>query len=812
MSEQPPLFEPRRHGHLRLAAAMQPGSRQPRSPGYGGSTTYSDRASHGGDLDRQVSNIKDAHKRRSAVLGVDPELILVLETNGPLDPAVVERAGLRVLEIRSDRALVAFAADPDLTEFMDRNEKYREGTRGLTEKGNERRAQYEDLFDLIDTVRTVEERDLIGAELSELMTSMDEDAVHRLEVHCWCPEDEQEARRRNDDVAEAVKTAGGVVHQRSVRPIAGWSAICCDVPFRSIGEILATERVSWVNVMPRPILEVPQLLHTTPESLPLVLPPPGDAPIVAVIDSGLRSAHPLIAPAVAGVEFVGEGLGDGGDESGHGTLVASIALYGSMEERLASGEALTPAGRLLSVRVLNRDDKFQDDVAWPDTLMEAMEVAAEGGARVINLSIGDDRRPYQASRPTAIAALVDQFVRDHPGIVVVTCAGNYSLDGHDTARLMSNEYVQDLLASTLGGLLDPGTAALSVTTGGLGAGYAQGVGTQPSAERVPVGGPRLPSPFSRVGPGPMGAIKPEIAASSGSVMVDTLYARVVNDRSVQVVGAGGQQPDRLLAASHGTSFAAPLVSHAALRILRRYPSLTGNSVRALLLVGSEALPDFLSGGNAQSRIDQRRLVGYGRVSAERAESSDDHRVVLLGESSLTLDQVHFYRVPLPSSFRQSGGSISITVALAFDPPVRVTRLDYLANKMSFQLFHGTTVADVRAAYVRAESEQGMQEDVDLSPSELRRFQLDLQPSDRERSRGTNQLGRYGRSTKIPDDKPDEMVLAVRSLNRWDSPGATQDYSLAIALERDPQHGEIYAELRVELEPLVEVEVELEAER
>jgi len=83
---------------------MQPGPRQPRGPGYGGSTIYSDRASHGGDLDRQVSNIKDAHKRRSAVLGVDPELILVLETNGPLDPTVVERAGLSVLEIRSDRA------------------------------------------------------------------------------------------------------------------------------------------------------------------------------------------------------------------------------------------------------------------------------------------------------------------------------------------------------------------------------------------------------------------------------------------------------------------------------------------------------------------------------------------------------------------------------------------------------------------------------------------------------------------------------------------------------------------------------------
>lgn len=809
MSEQPSLFEPRRHGHLRLAAAIEPGPRQPRSPGFGGTTKYTDRGFHGRDLDRQVSGIKDSHRRRTAVLGVDPELVLVLETNGPLDPAVVERSGLSVLEIRSDRALVAFAADPEMTEFVSRNAKYREGTRGETDKGNERRAQYEDLFDRIDAVRTVEDQDLLGAELSDLLSSEDPAVVHRLEVHCWCPEGDAEARRRNDEVATAIKLAGGRVLHQSVRSLAGWSVICCDIPIGAVSEILATDRVSWVDVMPRPLLEAPHLLQATSESLPTVIPPAADAPIIAVIDSGIRSAHPLLAPAVAGVEVVGEGLGDGGDESGHGTLVASIALFGSLEEAIASGEAITPSARLLSIRVLNRDDRFPDDTAWPDTVVEALTLAAEAGARVINLSIGDDRRPYQAARPTAVAALVDQFVREHPKVVVVTCVGNYPITSHQPARLTSNEYVNDLLASPVGGILDPGTAALSLTAGGLGAGYSQGVGVRASAEKLPVGGPRMPSPFTRVGPGPMGAIKPELAAPSGSVVMDTLHNRVANERSVEVVGAGGAQPDRLLAASRGTSFAAPLVSHAAARVFGRYPALNGNSVRALLLVGAEPLPDFLGEGGAQARVDQRRLIGYGRVAAERSETSDDHRVVLLSESSLTLDEVHFYQVPLPSSFRESGGRISITVALAFDPPVRVTRLDYLANRMSFQLFHGPSVADVRAAYVRAEAEGAMQEDVDLTPSELKRYQPDLQPSDRERSRGTNQLGRYTRSTKVADDKPDEMVLVVRSLNRWDSAGATQDYSIAVALERDLQHGELYAELRAELEPLIEVEVELE---
>lgn len=811
VSDQSSLFEPERHGHLRLAAATDPGQRQPRSPGFGGSTTYRDRSAHGRALATQVAQISASHQRRVSSLGVDPELILVLETNASLDPAEIERAGLVPLEIRSDRALIAFAADPELAEFVSRNDKYQEGTRGLTEQGNERRAAYETLFDKIDSVRTIDDSDLVGASLAELIIqSPRPTGSYRLEIHCWCPEDAAEARRRNEEVAKAVEAASGRVLHKSVRPTAGWSAICCDLPLDQVSAILATERVSWINVMPKPLLEAPQLLNATHTTLPPIVGPPAGAPIVAVVDSGIRSAHPMLATAIVGVEYVGAGLGDGGDESGHGTLVSSLALFGNMEAQLAAGEPLVAAGRLLSVRVLDRDNRFADDVTWPDTVLAAMELAAEAGSKVINLSLGDPRKPYLPTRPTAVAALVDTFIREHPDIVVVTCAGNQPVQAHSVERLTTNGYIEDLLAQPSSGILDPGTSALALTVGGLGGAIDQGVNIRSSAERVLVGGPGLPSPFTRVGPGPMGAIKPEISAPSGTVLVDTLYDRAIEDRSVQIVGAGGAQPDKLLAASHGTSFAAPLVSNAALRIATRYPAINGNSIRALVLVGTRRVERFLEPDNAANRSEQRRLVGYGQLSAERSEISEDHRVVLLSEAALVVDQVHFYRVPVPSSFRQSGGTRSLTVALAFDPPVRVTRLDYLASKMSFQVFHGPTLAEVRAAYVRAEEDEELSGDVDAAPASLKSAQLDLQPTDTARSRGTNQFAQYLRSKKVPDDKPDEYIVAVRNLNRWDTPGASQAYSFAIALERDREHGELYTELRAELEPIsIEVEQEIE---
>lgn len=809
MPEQLALFESPRHSHLRLSAATEPGRRQPRPPGRGSGATYSDRRAHAENLEIQVADIKATHRRRSNSLGVDPELIIVLDLNGPLDPAEVERAGLTVLELRSDRALVAFAADPELVEFVSRNEQYKQGTRGLTPAGNTRAAAYEQLFDKIDQIRNIEDHDLVGAELARLQsTSPPPEQLVRLEVHCWCPESESEARRRNDEVKAAVTTVSGVVLSSSVRSRAGWSVVCCDLPIGALEDLLRTDRVSWVDLMPHPVVGIPDLLNAGADSLPAVLAPAADAPIVAVVDSGIRSAHPLLAPAVVGVETAGAGLGDGGDECGHGTLVSSLALYGSLDELISARDEITPAGRLLSVRVLDQNNEFPDGQAWVETLLSAMTMAVEGGARVINLSVGDPRRPYVAPRPTAVAALVDQFIRDNPDVVVVTCTGNFPVLEHDTSRLISHEYVQDLLRHSAAGLLDPGTAVLAITVGGVGNERHQGVqGLAVSADKIVVGGPRVPSPHTRVGPGPMRAIKPELAAPSGSAVVDTVLDRVaLNDRLGSVVGAGGRDPERLLAADNGTSYAAPLVSHAALRIIGRYPQLTGNSVRALLLAGADKLDEYLDGG-APAREHERRLSGYGIVSAERSENSMTHRAVLLSEGRIRLDQVHFYEVPVPTSFRRSGGVISLAVALTFDPPVRVTRLDYLASKMGFQVYYGPSVEEVRAAYVRAESDEQMQDDVAQSPTELGAFKLPLHPADRDRSRGANQLGRYQRRTRISEEAPENFVVAVRNLNRWDLEGEEQPYSLAVLLERDELHPEIYAELRAELEPLVEAEAE-----
>jgi hypothetical protein len=732
------------------------------------------------------------------VLGIEPELVLVLESNRQVKPEDVESAGLQILKLRSDKVLVAFASDPELSEFLNRCDKYGLGPRGLTAGGNERPAEYESLFDAVELARPLSEEDVLDPAVLPLLA--DTSRMLRLDISCWCPEDTGAAERRFTEVKAAVAAAGGRVLHGVLRHTLGLSLMRAEVPAGRVRDLAQVDRVRQIVALPQPDLTQPFILTATPQDLPVVLPPAPDAPILAVIDSGAASSHPMLAPAILGVDWVG-GIGDGGDRHGHGTMVSSLALFGSLEPLITGQEPARPAGRLVSIRVLDDNARFPEELPWEVLLSQAMEAAVQAGARVINLSLGDPRFPYKPPRPTAVAALIDQFARRNK-VVVIVSAGNYMPWNDRTADLADSSYPRTILEAEDSGLLDPAPAALALTVGALCPDHGQGA--RPHSEDIdviPAGGPGRPSPITRVGPGPMGMVKPELVAPGGSLAVDTLMSRVdKRDPSVEVVGAGTGGTSRLLASGTGTSYAAPLVSHAALRVLGHYPRLSANAVSALLLCSAEEVEPVVDQEQAAQRQQQRRITGYGRVSAHRAEVSEDHRAVLIAEDEIVVDDVHLYTIPVPETFYQPGGWRRLTVALAYDPPVRPTRLDYLASHMDIQVYFGAPVATVRAAYVR---EAGAE---DQSPPELERYKRDLQPSSTHRGKGAHQFCTVTFRQRLDSDKGTEFILAIRNTNRWDTPGARQAYALAVELERDTQHTDLYAELRAQLEAVAEIEI------
>lgn len=784
---------------------------------------YADNAGHGSSLAGQVTHLAAVHLQRRATLGVDPSLVVTIAVNRPVDPAEFGRAGLRVVDDTREPVVIAFADDPQLAAFNERLQRYR--TSPVPEKGA---LPFEAFFDAIEGLQAFGPADRVTPRLNEAIAS----GAHqdfRLDIECWHSGDRSEVDRWQAEVRKAVEAAGGRVADQYVNHTAGLVLNRVYVPSGALSDLAQLDQVARMDLLPQPELAPQQLYRMEVKDLPKFDAAADDAPILAVIDSGVRSGHPLIAPGLFNAVTLSGEFPTALDGAGHGTHVAALALHGPLDAAIASGFLPRPLCRILAIRLLDDAGNVPNETLYEKDLEESIRYAADAGARVVNLSIGDRDTIYRGPRSTPVAALLDQLAREL-GIVIVVPTGNVHVASYsDVDEDLVDQYPSRLVASDETRLLDPAPAALALTVGGLVAGAAAGgLRHREVATLRPMGQPGWPSPFTRRGPGIGGAVKPELSAPAGSLAVDLAGARVVDDAELSVVSAAAKPPERLLAVDSGTSFAAPIVSRAASAVLARYPEASANLVRALVLQAVKEPLDVYAeaiGSVSERRQALRNLVGYGECRVAEACQSSDYRAVMIAEAEIPPNGVHIYRIPIPPSFFESGGERGMTIAFAFDPATRCRRLDYLASRMDFQVVRGMDPDEAAQVFMAMEVEQleaeeaaiGDPDDDDSAgdaddlappqPSALGSRLIRLEPSTTTRSRGANQLGRIVFKRRFNPDH-EKFLLIVKNTNRWAPDGDLQQYAVAVTLWRDAGHGPLYADLRAELS--VELEAELAA--
>lgn len=769
------------------------------------------------------------HRERPRPLGIDPRLVLVFDLGGPIDADDFRRSGFRVVDSSDSRIVVAFADDPELAAFHDRLDALEAGP-----PDGQKNEPYAQFFDSIEGIRPIESADRLTRDLQAELDNVDPDTMLRLDVECWHPGDAEVAREWLSELGAAVETAGGRLVDTMVHDRIGLLLARVYLPAAQIQPLAELDVIARIDVLPTPGLTVPGLFDLSVDDIPEVVPPADKSPIVGIIDSGVASAHELIAPAVLASDALGTGIGDDQDEHGHGTLVASILLHGDVARALARGLPLRPLCQIVSARVLDAENLFPVDELWERDLADAIEWCADQGATIVNISLGDDRHPFDPPRQMTAAAVVDDLAR-RLGLVVIVASGNthpldYLPSVDETSAL---SYPAALLAAERAKLIDPATSMLALTVGGLTDAHAAGaLSGSETVRRIPMGRAGWPSPVTRVGPGPAGATKPEVVERSGTLGLED--GRLVsNDAELGVIGARAQA-GRLLAWDVGTSYAAPLVSRVAAAVKSRHPDFGAELTRALVLLSATRVPigDELDGQRAQRRNGELALVGYGRPSIRTAIESTPHRAVLVAEGSIPIDGVHVYEVPIPSSFLDSGGRRGIDIALAHSPRTRVRRLDYMATRMEFHLVKGLDLDEIGEVFARMEGEDlddedeaaaasdlDEGEDVDESgeaaapptPSALGSRLITLDPPTQTRSRGANQLGRKVFSQRLQAGRDTPVFLVVRNVNRWDDPHGEETYGLAMSLWRDDDRAEVHAELEAQLEAVIELPVEIELE-
>ena len=144
--------------------------------------------------------------------------------------------------------------------------------------------------------------------------------------------------------------------------------------------------------------------------------PPLAGPLVAIVDSGIDGDHPdLREQIVAARSFVGGNPRV--DDLGHGTFVAGIVAARQNTQGIAG--IAWPAG-LLVAKVVGPDRSISLEAE-----VKAIRWAADHGARVINMSLGGIRNPFNPDEDTfsQLEAAAIEYAASQ-GALVVAAVGN----------------------------------------------------------------------------------------------------------------------------------------------------------------------------------------------------------------------------------------------------------------------------------------------------------------------------------------------------------------------------------------------------
>ena len=139
---------------------------------------------------------------------------------------------------------------------------------------------------------------------------------------------------------------------------------------------------------------------------------------IAILDSGVDTTHPDLAPnLVPGYNFYDNNT-DVSDACGHGTAVAGTAAASSNNGAGVAGVA--GQAKIMPVRVAYFDTSYSSCYAYYSTIASGLTYAADHGARVANVS-------YAGVAASSSVQSAAQYMKSKGGLVFVS-AGNNGVD------------------------------------------------------------------------------------------------------------------------------------------------------------------------------------------------------------------------------------------------------------------------------------------------------------------------------------------------------------------------------------------------
>lgn len=534
-------------------------------------------------------------------------------------------AGVRVVGSDPDSKVVLIdAPNADLSALRTKLDEYVDPSK-LTKRRKAKNAPLVEPINLIQSA-TVED---IGP---SLLTPMSDGIARWLELTCrgglYDPETTAASRRQIERQLERLERSSVVAQFTAPLHV----VLYVKLTLEHLRELIsATDCVFDAQLAEAKLRD--WLLYEVDEEFDLsfvhVEAPPANAPGVVILDTGIKSDHPLLASAIAHAESVVPGIRSAVDVDGHGTQMAGVALHRSdLGEVISRGRAKAShwlqAIKLTAAGAESREESAR--ATWPPITVQAVERAEASGMpvghRVFAMAVTADLEPLV---PTTWSQALEQIAyNDGKGRVFCVSAGN--ADSRDVGNIAG--YPQLNLIQSI---QDPAQAWNALTIGAFTAfselpkedryrGYsavAPAGGISPHSTAKPTEATHVPN-------------KPDLVMEGGNVAFDGL-APDSSIGSLTTLTTGHRQ-NRPLSAMWATSCATAHAAGLAASVWTSDSRLRPETVRGLLVHSASWTEAMLE--QFESLDDRLRICGYGVPDESFAKACARERATVIVEDRM----------------------------------------------------------------------------------------------------------------------------------------------------------------------------------
>jgi serine protease AprX len=367
-------------------------------------------------------------------------------------------------------------------------------------------------------------------------------------------------------------------------------------------------------------------LDSAPMSNPATyLTQDGKGQIVAIADTGIDDQHPDFQGRIVGKIARGR-PNDTSDPVGHGTHVAGSVLG----DGTASGgqiKGTAPGASLFFQSLLDATGRLG---GLPIDLNDLFDEAYKAGARIHNNSWG----AATPSSYTINSEEVDEFVRNHPDMLIVIAAGNAGTSANPKkAAIGFVDWLSVSSPASCKNALTVGASRSDRTDGPLslktwGSGWPASFPNPPIATENVSGDPNCLAAFSSRGPTDDRRIKPDLVAPGTDIAsTKSSLAPIGNFWGAYPTTPAGP-PNPRYAFDGGTSMAAPLVAGCAALVRQYYLEDRHHEPSAALLKATLINSTrWLSGNDstAPSAGVPNYHQGHGRICMQMAIPNPSRR-------------------------------------------------------------------------------------------------------------------------------------------------------------------------------------------